>query len=170
MLKSVINVIGLVLGNRREFNKIQVGILGAFVVVAEFFVREETFLDALEGAEFLVEIGEWFAGAHGFEKAILHEGKEGLEIGFAMGLVLNAEGLGELAEGFGGAGFGMMFGVELAEIARAGGKPKAAFGAGFRKLKSGVLVGQLFAEVEDEGLVFFGKAGEFVEAFHMMSG
>ena len=38
------------------FDVVLVGFLGARVVVAEFLFGEKTFLDAFEGAEFLVEM------------------------------------------------------------------------------------------------------------------
>ena len=132
----------------------------------EFFVGEETLLDAREGAEILVEISEGLAGAHGFEETILDEAEEGFEIGFAVGLVLDADGAGELAPGFGGDGFGMMFGEKFAEITAAGGEVEAAFVARFGEDLCGLIVRMFFAEVKDEGLVFLWEGGECVEASH----
>jgi len=117
-----------------------------------------------------MEVGERFASAEGFEDAVLDHGEDGFKVGFAMGLVLETDGGGELAEGFGGDGFGMLLVNKLAECAGAGGEAKAAVGAGFGKNFRGCPVGHFGAEVEDEGLVFLGETGEFVEAFHMISG
>ena len=155
-----------VVGHRDFFDVVPVGFLNARVVLAEFLFGEETFLDAFEGAEFLVEIGDGFAAAYGFEEAGLNEAKQGFEVGFAMGLVIDAHGGSELAESFRGDGFGMVFGVEFAERGGTGGEAESAVGARFGELIGDVLVGEAIAEVEDEGLVDLGEALEHVEAFH----
>lgn len=161
-----VDVIGFVflMGGDRDVP--EVGILGVVVLMAEFFVGEETFLDALEGAEVFFEVGDGFAFAQGGEEAVLDEGKEGLEVGFAMGLVADLKGGGELADGFGGNGLGMLAVIKFAECARGGGEREAAFGAGLGELLDDGAVGQLVAKIKNEGLVFLGKAGELVEAFH----
>lgn len=113
-----------------------------------------------------MEVGQGFAGSEGFEDAVLDHREDGFEIGFAVGLMLETNGVGELAEGFGGDGVRVVFVNELAECAGAGGEAEAAFCAGFGEDFRGCPVGHFCAEVEDEVLVFLGETGEFIEAFH----
>ena len=113
-----------------------------------------------------LEIVDRLAGAECFEDAILDESEYGLEIGFAVGLVIDLDGGGELADGFNGDRFLVVARVELAERAGTGGEVEAAFSARFGEYGGDFLVRKLIAEVEDEGLVFLGKLGELVKAFH----
>ena len=94
---------------------VKISVLRARVVLAEFFVGEETFLNALEGAEFFIKVGNGFAGANGFEETCLDEAEKSLEVCLAMSLVVDAHGGGELSDGFGTDGFRVVFGVVPAE-------------------------------------------------------
>jgi hypothetical protein len=170
VLDGVVDEIGFFFSWCDPFNVIEVGFLDAVVFVAVFHVGKETFLDALKIAKFAVEIGDGFAGAQGGEDSGLDEAEDGFEVGFAVGLVVDLNGGGVLADGFGGDGIGVVVSVEFAEGADAGGEVEATFGTWARDLFGDSFVWELFAEVEDEVLVFLRETGEFVEAFHIISG
>jgi len=149
---------------------LKIGVLSVVVSFAVFDVGEETFLNAMEGAEVLVEVGNGFTAAEGLEDAVLDEAEDGFEVGFAMGLLVDLESGGVVADGLDGDGVAVVAGEEFAEGAFAGGHGEATFFAGFGELLDDGVVGEFGGKVEDEGLVGLREAGEHVEAFHIVSG
>ena len=69
----IVNEFGLVTIARDGFGKVEVSVGDVIVFVPVFDVGEETFLDAIEVVEVIVEVGDGFALAEGIEYAVLDE-------------------------------------------------------------------------------------------------